>query len=104
MSKPSPFAWISQYFGGFFFAYGVYLPFWALWFADQGVSASDIGLLIGIGFATRCITNLVITPRLHKVEHIMPAKAMGDVKAMAGDLVLISDCVNSRFARGVLQF
>ena len=37
MVRVSPFAWISQYFGGFFFAYGVYLPFWALWFADQGV-------------------------------------------------------------------
>ncbi|MBD1574547.1 3-phenylpropionate MFS transporter [Vibrio sp. S17_S38] len=73
MFKPSPFGWVSQYFGGFFFAYGVYLPFWGLWFSDQGVSASDIGLLIGIGFATRCLTNLVLTPRLHKVEHLMPA-------------------------------
>lgn len=73
MFKPSPFGWVSQYFGGFFFAYGVYLPFWGLWFSDQGVSASDIGLLIGIGFATRCLTNLVLTPRLHKVEHLIPA-------------------------------
>ncbi|OEF29405.1 3-phenylpropionate MFS transporter [Vibrio rumoiensis] len=73
MLTPSPFGWISQYFFGFFFAYGVYLPFWGLWFSEQGVSASEIGLLIGIGFATRCVTNLVLTPRLHKVEHLMPA-------------------------------
>lgn len=73
MLTPSPFGWISQYFLGFFFAYGVYLPFWGLWFSDQGVSASDIGLLVGIGFATRCVTNLLLTPRLHKVEHLMPA-------------------------------
>ena len=73
MLNPSPFGWISQYFIGFFFAYGVYLPFWSLWFSDQGVSATDIGLLVGIGFATRCIANLVVTPRIHKVEHLLPA-------------------------------
>lgn len=73
MLNPSPFGWISQYFIGFFFAYGVYLPFWSLWFADQGVSATDIGVLVGIGFATRCVANLVFTPRIHKVEHLLPA-------------------------------
>ncbi|MDR9826413.1 3-phenylpropionate MFS transporter [Vibrio sp. FNV 38] len=72
MFNPSPYGWISQYFLGFFFAYGVYLPFWALWFADQGVSASDIGMLVGLGLATRCVANLVITPRVHKVEHLLP--------------------------------
>lgn len=73
MLTPSPYGWISQYFVGFFFAYGVYLPFWALWFEEQGVSATDIGLLVGIGFATRCVANMVLTPRIHKVEHLIPA-------------------------------
>ncbi|MCG9584172.1 3-phenylpropionate MFS transporter [Vibrio tubiashii] len=73
MLTPSPYGWISQYFVGFFFAYGVYLPFWALWFEEQGVSATDIGLLVGIGFATRCVANMVLTPRIHKVEYLMPA-------------------------------
>ncbi|MGR5410516.1 3-phenylpropionate MFS transporter [Vibrio sp. PNB22_8_1] len=73
MLKPSPYGWISQYFLGFFFAYGVYLPFWSLWFKEQGVSATDIGLLVGLGLATRCVANIVITPRVHKVERIMPA-------------------------------
>lgn len=73
MFKPSPYGWISQYFLGFFFAYGVYLPFWSLWFKEQGVSSTDIGLLVGIGLATRCVANMLITPRIHKAEHIMPA-------------------------------
>ncbi|ELB2103781.1 3-phenylpropionate MFS transporter [Vibrio parahaemolyticus] len=72
MLKPSPYGWISQYFLGFFFAYGVYLPFWSLWFKEQGVSSTDIGLLVGLGLATRCVANLVITPRVHRVEHLMP--------------------------------
>lgn len=73
MLKPAPFGWISQYFFGFFFVYGVYLPFWGLWLSQQGVSSADIGLLIGLGFATRCVTNLLLTPRLHKVEYLLPA-------------------------------
>ncbi|MGF1750901.1 3-phenylpropionate MFS transporter [Vibrio cionasavignyae] len=73
MLNPSPFAWVSQYLFGFFFAYGVYLPFWALWFEDQGVSATDVGMLMGLGFATRCVANLLITPRIHQVERLLPA-------------------------------
>ncbi len=73
MLSPSPYAWISQYFLGFFFSYGVYIPFWGLWFEGQGVSAANIGLLIGVSFATRCVSNLLLTPRLHRVEHLIPA-------------------------------
>lgn len=83
MFTPTPYAWISQYFIGFFFAYGVYLPFWALWFEGQGISASDIGLLMGIGFATRCVANLVITPRLHRVEQLIPALRILSIAALA---------------------
>ncbi|MCY9844216.1 3-phenylpropionate MFS transporter [Vibrio caribbeanicus] len=72
MLTPTPFGWVSQYFFGFFFVYGVYLPFWSMWFSGQGVSASDIGLLIGIGFATRCIANLVLTPLVHRIQHVIP--------------------------------
>ncbi|WP_299019548.1 3-phenylpropionate MFS transporter [uncultured Photobacterium sp.] len=73
MFRSSPYGWTSQYLLGFFFHYGVYLPFWALWFAHLGVSASNIGLLLGVGLAVRCLANLVITPRIHKVEHLIPA-------------------------------
>ncbi|MCG7584409.1 3-phenylpropionate MFS transporter [Photobacterium sp. OFAV2-7] len=73
MFRSSPYGWTSQYLLGFFFNYGVYLPFWALWLAHLGVSASNIGLLLGLGFGVRCLANLVITPRIHKAEHLIPA-------------------------------
>ncbi|MCL9783516.1 3-phenylpropionate MFS transporter [Vibrio sp. S4M6] len=72
MNSPSPHRWISQFIFGFFFAYGVYLPFWALWYEGQRISAPDIGILIGIGFATRCVANLVLTPRFHLAEQFLP--------------------------------
>ena len=62
MFRSSPYGWTSQYLLGFFFNYGVYLPFWALWLAHLEVSASNIGLLLGLGFGVRCLANLVITP------------------------------------------
>ncbi|MGF1757548.1 3-phenylpropionate MFS transporter [Photobacterium sagamiensis] len=73
MFRSSPYGWTSQYMLGFFFTYGVYLPFWALWFAHLGVDASDIGLLLGLGFGVRCLANLMLTPRIHKVDHLIPA-------------------------------
>ncbi len=82
MLTPSPYGWISQYFIGFFFAYGVYLPFWSLWFEKQGVSPADIGLLVGLGLVTRCVANLTLTPRLHKVEHLLPALRCFSVLAL----------------------
>ncbi|PWI33790.1 3-phenylpropionate MFS transporter [Vibrio albus] len=91
MLSPSPYAWISQYFLGFFFSYGVYIPFWGLWYEGQGVSAANIGILIGVSFATRCVSNLVITPRLHKVEYLIPALrwlSLGSVLFIAFHFVL----------------
>jgi MFS transporter, PPP family, 3-phenylpropionic acid transporter len=73
MFKTSPFGWVSQYYFSFFFAYGAYLPFWALWLKSQGVSSANIGIVLGLAFATRCVANIVITPRIHRVDHYIPA-------------------------------
>ncbi|NLS13988.1 3-phenylpropionate MFS transporter [Vibrio sp. SM6] len=73
MFSPSPYGWIAQYLIGFFFAYGVYLPFWSLWLEAQNVNAADIGLLLGLGLAARCVANLFITPRFHRPDAILPA-------------------------------
>jgi PPP family 3-phenylpropionic acid transporter len=72
MFKTSPFGWVSQYYFSFFFAYGAYLPFWALWLKSEGISSSDIGIILGLAFATRCVSNIVITPRVHRVEQYIP--------------------------------
>ena len=73
MQRSSPYAWLSTYLVGFFFTYGVYLPFWGLWFESQHVDASNIGVLIGLGLASRCVANLFITPRFSRMERILPA-------------------------------
>lgn len=71
--RPSPFSWLSMYYGTFFFAYGVYLPFWSVWLAYMGLSADDIGIVIGAGVMTRFIMNLLVTPRFYLPSHLLPA-------------------------------
>ncbi|PSW12161.1 3-phenylpropionate MFS transporter [Photobacterium sanctipauli] len=101
MVRSSPYGWTSQYLFGFFFNYGVYLPFWALWFAHLDVSASNIGLLLGLGLGVRCIANLVITPRIHKVEHLIPALRWFGVAALISCIAYIY-CGGSLWALAVM--
>lgn len=70
---PSPKLWLSQYFIGYFFSYGVYVPFWALWLKGIGISAPDIGMLLGLGFAMRCVSNLIFPPKINKMTQLIPA-------------------------------
>ena len=39
---------------------GAYGPFWALWLSSIGLSAEQIGLLIGLGLMVRFPGNLLI--------------------------------------------
>ena len=54
------FSWLALFFGAFYFVYGAYLPFWSLWLEGKGVSAEQIGLLLGVGMAIRFAGNLVV--------------------------------------------
>lgn len=71
--RPTPFHWLSVYYGTYFFAFGVYLPFWSVWLAWLGLSADEIGIVIGAGVMTRFVVNLTLTPRFHLPEHLLPA-------------------------------
>lgn len=72
MLYTTPFRWASQFFFGFFFVYGVYLPFWALWLKHEGMDPGQIGVLVGVAFATRCAANLILTPRIRYAEKLVP--------------------------------
>jgi PPP family 3-phenylpropionic acid transporter len=72
MLSISPFRWISQYYFAFFFVYGTYTPFLALWLKSEGVASTDIGLIMGLAFGTRCLANLLVTPKVHRAEWYVP--------------------------------
>ncbi|MGY3903384.1 3-phenylpropionate MFS transporter [Aeromonas lusitana] len=66
------FSWLALFFGAFYFVYGAYLPFWSLWLEGIGVSAEQIGLLLGAGMAIRFAGNLLIMGRIKGAGHLLP--------------------------------
>lgn len=64
--------WLSFYYGSFYFVFGIYVPFWAVWMHWLGLSADEIGLVIGAGVVTRCIVNLFVLPRFHHHSQLIP--------------------------------
>ncbi len=73
MLRTSPVRWTSQYYFGFFFVFGAYLPFWTLWLESKNVSSGEIGLILGLSFTARFLSNLIITPRFNRAEQLIPA-------------------------------
>ena len=66
------FSWLAMFFGAFYFVYGAYLPFWSLWLEGIGVSAEQIGLLLGVGMAIRFAGNLVVMGRVKGAGQLLP--------------------------------
>lgn len=54
--------WLALSYFTYFFCYGIFLPFWSGWLKGEGLSAENIGLLLGAGLVARCIGSLFITP------------------------------------------
>ncbi|MCE0555633.1 3-phenylpropionate MFS transporter [Motilimonas sp. E26] len=64
--------WLASFFSLFFFAWGIFLPFWALWLEGEGLTAGQIGLVLGTGLFLRCIASLLIVPRVKKESQLLP--------------------------------
>ncbi|MGL4859030.1 MAG: MFS transporter, partial [Enterobacteriaceae bacterium] len=58
--------WLALSYFTYYFTFGIYLPFWALWLADKGYSTESIGLLLGIGMVARFSGNLYITSQVRQ--------------------------------------
>ncbi|WP_375057552.1 3-phenylpropionate MFS transporter [Zobellella sp. DQSA1] len=69
----SPALWLSLFFAIYYFGYGIFLPFWALWLSHVGADAGFIGLLLGLGMAARCAGNLAVMSRVRAAAHLLPA-------------------------------
>jgi PPP family 3-phenylpropionic acid transporter len=51
---------LAVFYGSAFAATGVFLPFWPVWLAAQGLSPAEIGYVLAAGFWPRVVSNLVI--------------------------------------------
>ncbi|MGY3869519.1 3-phenylpropionate MFS transporter [Aeromonas crassostreae] len=66
------FSWLALFFGAFYFVYGAYLPFWSLWLEGMGVSAEQIGMLLGVGMGIRFAGNLMVMGRIKGAGQLLP--------------------------------
>jgi MFS transporter, PPP family, 3-phenylpropionic acid transporter len=68
-----PFSWLSLFLIAIYFVYGAYVPFWSLWLESKGLSADQIGLLIGLGLGIRFAGNLLIMGKANRASLLIPA-------------------------------
>lgn len=64
MFKIAAKSWITLYFVFFFFIWGIFVPFWAVWLENKGMTPTQIGGLISLGLLLRFISNISLLPRL----------------------------------------
>ncbi|PHM63254.1 3-phenylpropionate MFS transporter [Xenorhabdus ishibashii] len=72
MVVPSTF-WLGLGYFTYFFSFGIFLPFWAVWLKGEGIEASMIGILLGVGLIARFIGSLVISPMVKTPSKLINA-------------------------------
>ncbi|MCS5960869.1 3-phenylpropionate MFS transporter [Klebsiella pneumoniae subsp. pneumoniae] len=45
--------WLALSYFTYFFSYGIFLPFWSVWLAGNGLTPETIGILLGAGLVAR---------------------------------------------------
>lgn len=59
--------WMSLQFFGFFFTFGIFVPYWSAWLTtSKGFTADEAGLIIALGLITRSITTFLIFPSISR--------------------------------------
>ncbi len=82
---PSQYWLIGSYFT-YFFAFGVFMPYWSLWLQDRGLSAEWIGLILGAGIALRLVGSLLVIPVISHTSRLLPTMR---ILALASLLVFL---------------
>lgn len=65
--------WLGLAYFTYFFAYGVYLPFWAVWLKGTGLETEKIGLLLGAGMIARFVGSLLIASQVKNPSQLITA-------------------------------
>ncbi|HBV40634.1 MAG TPA: 3-phenylpropionate MFS transporter [Erwinia sp.] len=71
--------WLGLGYFTYFFTYGIWLPFWAVWLKGIGLDAEKIGLLLGVGMVSRFTGSLLIASRVTN-----PSRLISVLRLLAG--------------------
>ena len=65
--------WLALSYFTYFFSYGIFLPFWSVLLAGNGLTPETIGLLLGAGLVARFLGSLLIAPRVSDPSRLIAA-------------------------------
>lgn len=63
--------WLALDYFTYFFAYGIFLPFIAMWLNGEGLEADIIGILLAAGLSARFIGSLMIATIVKGSRHLI---------------------------------
>lgn len=69
----SPFPWLALNLSAIYLVLGIFSPYWGVWLESVGLSAEQIGLLLGCGYAMRLCGSLAILRNVKRAELLIPA-------------------------------
>ncbi len=79
----SPAARLSGLYGGMFLVVGIMMPFWPVWLASRGLSASEIGMVIAGGSIVRFVLSPLVARKAdHSGERRRPLIALAAAAAV----------------------
>ncbi|AFJ46131.1 3-phenylpropionate MFS transporter [Shimwellia blattae] len=65
--------WLALSYFTYFFSYGIFLPFWSVWLAGNGLPPETLGLLLGVGLVARFLGSLLLAPRITDPSRLIQA-------------------------------
>lgn len=65
--------WLGMAYFTYFFSYGIYLPFWAVWLKSAGLEPEKIGLMLGAGMIARFVGSLLIASQVRNPSQLIMA-------------------------------
>ncbi|MCP9267309.1 3-phenylpropionate MFS transporter [Xenorhabdus sp. XENO-1] len=72
MVVPSTF-WLGLSYFTYFFSFGIFLPFWAVWLKGEGIEPAMIGILLGVGLVARFLGSMFISPTVKDPSKLITA-------------------------------
>ncbi len=64
--------WLALSYFTYFFSYGIFLPFWSVWLAGNGLTPETIGILLGAGLVARFLRQSA-APRVSDPSRLIAA-------------------------------
>jgi PPP family 3-phenylpropionic acid transporter len=69
MTVDRPALRLAAFYGAVFAVVGIFLPYWPVWLEARGLTATEIGLVLGASFWPRLATNLLIPYWADRLGH-----------------------------------